>query len=89
MKLYLKGETMKTGLVKNVIRLVTSASVGAVVGNIIRATTPPGLSVLSKGLVAMGEIILSGLVANEACDYVIDKLENKVPTLVESQPETL
>jgi hypothetical protein len=60
---------------KGLISFLTSASVGAVVENAIEFTTPAGLKPYKKVLVAVGKVIISGIVATAATKYVEKEME--------------
>lgn len=54
----------KLELLKTAVSLATSSGVGTVVGNLVRHTTPPGLTRAQKILVGIGGFALSSLVGD-------------------------
>lgn len=66
------------GLTKAVTDLVVSAGAGAVVGNAIKATTPPDAKVLTKVSIGIGGFVLSGAVGQWAAKYTSDQIDGTV-----------
>ena len=56
----------KLGLLKAAVSLAASSGVGAVVGNLVRHTTPQGLTRAQKVLVGIGGFALSTIVGDMA-----------------------
>lgn len=66
---------MLAGIGTMVVKMVTSASVSTVVGNVIKHTTPNNLSLAKKGLVIVGELVLSSMASAAAADYVVKSID--------------
>ena len=66
----------KIQIVKGVIKFVAGAGVGAVVQNAIRATTPEDISIISKVLVGIGELIIVGLLSDKGANYVMEQIDD-------------
>jgi mannitol-specific phosphotransferase system IIBC component len=67
-------------LVKGIAGFVASMSVGAVVSNVIVATTPKNLTTINRIAVGIGGFVLSSMVADAASEYVknqIDEISNE------------
>lgn len=56
-------------MIKGGATVLASLGVGLIVGNAVQMTTPAGLSFIKKGLVSVGSVVLSGMVAEKASDY--------------------
>jgi hypothetical protein len=57
---------------------VTSASVGAVVSNAVKATTPSNLKTLNQVMVGIGGFIISSMVADAACVYIEKQIDEAI-----------
>lgn len=62
------------GLIKQVVGLVVSLGVGAIVKNVIDHTTPYALTTLKKVGIGVGGVILSMMVSDEATKYTDRKI---------------
>ena len=62
------------GIARSALTMATSAGVGAIVTNLIKATTPENTKVTSKILVGIGGLGLSFMLSEFVDDYVSDKL---------------
>lgn len=76
-----KKEVLKT--VKQVVTLIVTAGVGAIIGNAIRHTSPPDMSLIKKAAVGVGSVVLTGMVSDAATDYT----ENAIDTTVQEVKE--
>lgn len=56
-------------IIKGGATVVASLGVGLIIGNAVQMTTPANLSLIKKGLVSVGSVVLSGMVADKASDY--------------------
>jgi hypothetical protein len=70
---------MKREIVQGVVKFLSSAGTSAVVRNIVRATTPPGLSLVNKILVVIGEVAVTGVLSDLASDRVDAVFEDTFP----------
>ncbi len=61
--------------VKTIASCIASCGVGAVVGNLITATTPENIRGLNKILTTVGSIVITGAAAVMASDYVEKQLD--------------
>ena len=73
-------------IVKLVIRVIASASVGTVVNNVVKATTPENLSMANKVMTQVGGFILGSMVSEAGANYVMKTIEMKPEEAV--QPKT-
>lgn len=64
-------------IAKFVVRMVISASVGSVIGNVIKASTPLTLSVSEKVMTKIGTFVLAGMAGDAGADYVMTAFEEK------------
>ena len=62
-------------IIKGVARLVASASAGTVVSSIIKTNTPANLNKLEKGLMIVGEYVVSGVIADLSADYLVNQID--------------
>jgi len=61
---------------KAMIEIVTSAAVGAACGNVFRAVSPVVAgSLVKRGLVTIGEAILTSMIAAKATDHLMERVE--------------
>ena len=65
----------KLEAVKTVAGLVVSLGVGAVVGNVIKATTPEDLKTYSKVLVGVGSFALAGYFSMQAAKQTEESIQ--------------
>lgn len=67
---------------KAMIELVTSTAVGAACGNVFKVISPPVAgNLVKRGLVVVGEAILTSMIADRATEHLmkkIDKLAEKL-----------
>jgi hypothetical protein len=64
----------KDKVVTEIVRLVSSLAVGAVVSQVIKSTTPEDIKVVNKIFVSIGGIILSSMISEKASDYTVGVL---------------
>lgn len=82
----LKGTIMNPiGIVKAVSGIVVSLGVGAVVGNIIRTTTPTDINTLQKVVAGVGAAVV-GMVVADAAAKQIDGQIDQIGNLFHSTP---
>lgn len=67
-------------VVRHVVGIVSSAGVGSIVGNAIKATTPDELSKIQKITIATGSIALSGAAGMHAANYVERQFDEGIKT---------
>lgn len=65
-------------IVKAATGLVSSLGAGAVVGNAIKATTPPNMKLASKILVGVGGVVISSIAGDLAATYVEGQIQGVV-----------
>lgn len=78
----------KIELVKAGIGLIVSVGVGAIVGNAVKATTPGTIKGLSKFIVSMGSLAITGMTSYEATKYTegrIDEIVDAVKQMFEGK----
>lgn len=63
-------------IVRDIVGLTASLSVGMVVGNIVRATTPTNLSTASKVFVVIGSGVLGGIAGTKAVEWVDEQFDD-------------
>lgn len=64
------------------ISFVGSASVGGVVSNIIKATTPPDLKFYRSVMQAVGSFIITNYIAQKGCEYLLSEMKGVLDYLV-------
>jgi len=57
-------------LIKSTLSVATSISVGSLVGNAIKSTTPAGATFIKRASIGFGSMVLSGMIAHYAGLYV-------------------
>lgn len=62
-------------ILKTAIGFVSSAGAGAVVGNVVKATTPIDMNKYQKVMVAVGSVVVSSMVSSHASKYAVDQFE--------------
>lgn len=72
--------------VKTIVSVIVGASAGAVVGNIIKTTTPADVKVIGKVLTSIGGLVLSSIAGDMASDYCTKKIDEAVES-VEDEAE--
>ena len=60
---------------KVMITFVTSAGVGAVVGNAVKSVTPSSLNTLNKVLVGIGGLVITGMIVDQSTKYVEQQID--------------
>lgn len=71
-----KKEVLKTA--KQIVTIVVSAGVGAIVGNAVKYTTPPDMSFIKKLCVGAGTLVLGSMVSDKATEYTDRKIDETV-----------
>lgn len=66
---------MNKDLIKFIAKCIISTSVGTVVGNAIKATTPTNLSAFNKVATVIGEFVLTSAAGGIVADYVVKEVE--------------
>ena len=80
-----KLELLKTGA-----SLVVSVGVGAIVGNVVKHTTPSDVKKITKVCIGVGSLVLTNLAGDMAAKYMEDKIDaaaNAVKGMVEVEIE--
>lgn len=65
----------KLDILKGVTSIVVSIGVGAIVSNVVKATTPEGVKLVTKVCLVVGGAALSGLVGDAVSKYVGDQID--------------
>lgn len=73
---------------KVAVSAVASMSVGAVVTNVVKATTPANVSTANKILTVVGGFVLSSMVGAAASTFVTHELNQIFPEKKAVKPET-
>lgn len=68
----------KLELIKAGIGLVVSVGVGAIVGNVVKATTPADVKTLTKLCIAAGSLVLTGVAGDMASKYTEEQIDSVV-----------
>lgn len=77
----------KIEMVKAAGSLVISSGVGMIVGNAIKATTPPAVGALAKLSIKVGALVISNMVGDYAVNYAEGKIDSAVKTVKEAIKE--
>lgn len=83
-----KTEVLKT--VKQVVTIVVSVGVGAIVSNAIKHTSPPDMSTIKKLCVGAGGLVLGSMVSDKATEYTdqkIDETAEQMKEMFKEDPE--
>lgn len=65
-------------LVKTVTEVVVSVGVGAIVGNVIKASIPANTHVLKRAAIGVGGFVLSSMITDKATKYATDTIDDTV-----------
>lgn len=71
----------KLEMVKSAGSLLVSSGVGMIVGNAIKATTPPAVGALAKLSIKVGAVVISNMVGDYAVKHVESKIDGAVNTV--------
>lgn len=77
----------KLEMVKAGTQIVVSTGVGIVVGNVVKASSPPGRNVLKNICVGAAGLVLSDMVSDKACSHVETKIDDVANQLKEAVME--
>lgn len=83
-----KEEVLKTG--KQIVTIVVSAGVGAIVANAVKMTTPINTGTLKKLCIGTGSFVLGSMLSEKATDYTdekIDEMASQVKEMFEESEE--
>ena len=61
-------------IAKVLVSILASASVGAVVGNVVKVSTPANVSPVNKVLTSVGGYILSTMISEKASEYAVNAI---------------
>ena len=64
--------------VKSGVGFVVSVGVGAIVGNLVKSTTPVDTSKIVKACIKVGSLVLSGAVGDIASKYTNEQIDEAV-----------
>ena len=64
-------------MIVNLVKFATSASVSTVVSNLIKMSTPKDLSLVNKGMVMIGSLVLTSLAGDAAANHVAKGIEKR------------
>ena len=65
----------KFEMVKGTVGFVTTIGVNAIIGNIVKSTTPESIHVLKKVCIGVGSFVISSMVTDKVGDYVDEKMD--------------
>lgn len=65
----------KIETVKTVGQIVISVGVGAIVGNVIKSTTPSQIGLIKKVCIGIGSMVLSNMICDKASEYSNEKID--------------
>lgn len=66
----------KLEIIKEVGSIVVSLGVSAIVGNIVRSTTPSSISTYKKVVIGVGGFMLTGMVNNAVKKYTVEYIDD-------------
>jgi hypothetical protein len=69
--------------IQQIAGFAASMGVNEVVGNVIKSTTPEGLSKYKKGLVFVGTMVIGGIAGEKAKKYVDDQFDEAKKLMAE------
>ncbi len=68
----------KIEMLKAAGEIIISVGVGAIVGNVIKSTTPIGTGPVKKLCILVGSFVLCNMVGDQAIDYTEKKIDEAV-----------
>jgi hypothetical protein len=71
----------KLALVKGAAELVTAAGVSAIVGNLVRATTPDDINKFQKVVIGIGGYSLAAVLGGLSGKYIADQIDDYATTI--------
>lgn len=71
------------GIFKTVTDLVVATGVGAVVGNLIKTTTPIDVKTVQRISIAVGGLVLSSMAGDRAAKYATEQIDATVAQVKE------
>ncbi len=74
-------------IIKLSVGMVASIGAGAIVGNIIKVTTPSTTTKLMKLVIGLGGLVLTGIVGDAASTYVDKTVDDMVNTVNDVKQE--
>lgn len=78
----------KLEMVKKVGAIVVSVGVGAIISNVVKATTPGSVGTIKKVCIAVGVFAISGMVVNRAVRYMdqqIDETVTQIKSMIKNE----
>lgn len=70
-------------IAKTASEILVAGGVGAIVGNAVKATTPPGLKLPQQIIISVGAFALTGMAGKKSADYVTEKIDETVDNIKE------
>lgn len=86
----MKENGSKFETAKQIFGLVVTAGVGAIVGNIIKHTSPPDMNLIKRACIGVGSLVLTGMVSDKAAEYAngeIDEVVSEIKKMVEQSED--
>lgn len=74
-------------LFKGAADLVVSIGAGAVVTNMVKATTPDDVQRMNKIAIKVGTVVISSMVGSAASSYASKSIDDAVETIKKTQEE--
>ena len=68
----------KIDMLKKVGVIVVSVGVGAIVGNIVKSTSPASVGTIKKVCIGIGGFVLSSMISDLASKYTEQQIDNTV-----------
>lgn len=83
----------KIDILKAGVGLVVSIGVGAIVGNVVKSTTPDDIGKIKKACVWVGALVVSSIIKDNVKKYVDEKIDDGVKliedVIEEKDPEVV
>lgn len=80
-----KRDTLKT--LKQVMVVIVTAGIGAIVGNAVKHVTPSDTGFIKKTCIGAGSLVLAGMLSDKAGDYTEQKIDETVEEVKEMLAE--
>lgn len=74
----------KLEIIKTAVSIGASVGVGAIVGNVVKSTTPSDVKKITKLLIGFGSLVLTGLASDMASKYTEDTIDETVAAVKEA-----
>lgn len=71
----------KVDMIKAAGSIIISVGVGAIVGNVIKCTTPPSVGTIKRVCIGVGGFVLSSMIGDKTTEYAEKKVDDAVNSI--------